>query len=294
MLKSKTELCYNINMLISHETPIGYFNKFEQQDETLPSTRNWNNYEYALVHLFETHPDYYEYFARCVANGIEVLLDNSIFELGTSFNAAKYAKWIDKIQPTYYIVPDTLNDGIETTYQFNEWSNNQYGINGMRIGVVHGKTYIEMVECYKYMKDHADYIAFNFVDDYYKTVGWNKWNDGVLIDHKLQKIASGRQRLISQLIDDGIWDENKPHHLLGCVLAREFSYYREQGIKGIRSCDTSNPIMAALNDQTYLLEIGLNNKPDGLLADHINEKYDIDTARLMYYNTHIFKKIVNG
>ena len=36
----------------------------------------------------------------------------------------------------------------------------------------------------------------------------------------------GRRRLIKMLIDDGIWDHSKPHHLLGCSLAQEFKDYK--------------------------------------------------------------------
>jgi hypothetical protein len=62
---------------VSHESPISIL-----QTSTL-----YNDFDYALVHLFETHPKYYQYFktAREVYNR-EVLLDNSIFELGHAFD----------------------------------------------------------------------------------------------------------------------------------------------------------------------------------------------------------------
>jgi len=70
-------------MIVSHESPISILDK----------SRTYNNYDYALVHLFETHPEYYKFFKNSIKMGREVLLDNSIFELGESFNPEKFAKY---------------------------------------------------------------------------------------------------------------------------------------------------------------------------------------------------------
>ena len=53
-------------MLVSHETPISF----------LEESREYNDYDYALVHLFETHPEYYSFFKCSLGMGREVLLDN--------------------------------------------------------------------------------------------------------------------------------------------------------------------------------------------------------------------------
>ena len=39
-------------MYVSHESPISF----------LEQSRSYNDYDYALVHLFETHPKYYQFF----------------------------------------------------------------------------------------------------------------------------------------------------------------------------------------------------------------------------------------
>lgn len=63
---------------VSHESPISILDK----------SLEYNDYAYALVHLFETHPDYYNFFKNLVdENKCSVLLDNSIFELGKSFKS---------------------------------------------------------------------------------------------------------------------------------------------------------------------------------------------------------------
>ena len=65
------------SMLISHEVPISI----------LQESRKFNDYDYALVHLFETEPEYYDYFVDSLKQGRKVILDNSIFELGTAFDS---------------------------------------------------------------------------------------------------------------------------------------------------------------------------------------------------------------
>jgi len=64
-------------MLVSHESPISM----------LDASRKYNDYDYALVHLFEKYPEYYNFFKISLNLGREVLLDNSIFELGEAFDS---------------------------------------------------------------------------------------------------------------------------------------------------------------------------------------------------------------
>jgi len=281
-------------ILVSHETPTAYLSLFAKNaEEHHYYSCHWNDYEYCLVHLFEDNPDYYNYYKEAVDRGVEVVLDNSIFELGKSFDENKYLEWIGKLQPTWYIIPDVMDNKFATVSNFKNWIEKTKAVDSMRMGVVHGTIYDEIVDCYKYMVDNADYIAFSYVEKYFEMTGWNKWDKAGLIESKRQRQASGRQALIARLIDDNIWNENKPHHLLGCALAREFSYYVEQKIKGIRSIDTADPIMAAINGLQYITDIGLNAKPNGLLADHVDFPYDIDTSILMLHNTQMFKRILS-
>ena len=50
--------------------------------------QNYTQGDYALVHLFETDPEYLAMFQEALFNGRDVILDNSIFELGTSFHTS--------------------------------------------------------------------------------------------------------------------------------------------------------------------------------------------------------------
>jgi len=261
-------------MLVSHETPISF----------LDESREYNDYDYALVHLFETNPEYYNFFKVSKTLGREVLLDNSIFELGKAFDPKKFAKYIKELEPTYYVVPDVLEDSRETVSSFHKFRMDYAGLPGLKIGVVQGKTYQELVECYKYMADNADYIAISFDYSWYQTITYccPSW----ILDEQ----SKGRKRLINMLIEDGIWDHSKPHHLLGCSLASEFKHYKH--IESIRSLDTSNPVVAGILNKRYYKDIGLFEKPSVLLAELINAELNEEQERDILYNVNEFKNLV--
>jgi hypothetical protein len=265
-------------MLISHETPISF----------LSESTYYNDYDYALVHLFETHPEYYSFFKSSLLNDREVLLDNSIFELKTAFDPDKYAKYIMELKPTYFIVPDVLEDSKATIASYIKFRDTYRHLPGLWIGAVQGQTYEEIVKCYKFMSENADYIAISFDFSWYQQVGLSFSQDPKVA--KLERMCSGRRWLISALIRDGIWNHDKPHHLLGCSLAREFSAY--SNIKSIRSVDTSNPVVAGILNQRYIANYGLRDKPSILLADLIDHDVTPEQAIDISFNVAEFKKII--
>jgi len=269
-------------MLVSHESPISI----------LERSKTYNDYDYALVHLFETQPEYYNFFKCSLAAGREVLLDNSIFELGESFDPKKYIKYITELNPTFYIVPDVLEDARGTISSWGKFFLN-YGIDlrgCTAIGVVQGNTYQELVDCYKFMSDHADYIAISFDYKWYETVTTSNRKGRLGM---LDRWSAGRNHLITRLVDDGVWNNRKPHHLLGAALAREFASYAPIASElNIRSLDTSNPVVAGLLGHRYMANQGLNHKPSQMLADMIAAKVDEDQMEDVLFNTSEFKKII--
>ena len=253
-----------------------------------PDSLKFSDGQYALVHLLDQNEAYRNWFTTVNARyGAEVLLDNSIFELGQAFDSAQYAAWIHKLQPNYYIVPDVLESSTGTIDSFSKFTGtyNEIPNSISKIGVVQGNTWTDLVKCYRYMSENADYIAISFNYSYYEFTGYG--------EDKLSLWCSGRQRFIQQLIDEGIWNWNKPHHLLGASLAREFRYYVINNIHNIRSCDTSNPVVAALKGLRYNGDFGLTVKPSTKLADLINAPASDDIRELVTYNTSQFKRIIN-
>ena len=168
--------------------------------------------------------------------------------------------------------------------------NTSYLGNGaLKIGVVQGANWHDLVRCYRFMSERADYVAISFDYSYYEHTGEITTTSA---GRKLQLWCSGRQRFIHQLIDEGIWRWDKPHHLLGCSLAKEFSYYLDNNIHNIKSVDTSNPIVAGIKGHRYNDSFGLDHKPSTMLADLI--EHDVTDSQLdtIYYNTRMFKKIL--
>jgi hypothetical protein len=268
-------------MKVSHESPISI----------LEESKAYNDFDYALVHLFETHPQYKAYFKSAVdVYNREVLLDNSIFELGKAFDSEKYIKEILWLKPNMFIVPDVLEESRDTINSYKLWRSDgkldhiKNTFQTKTIGAIQGKTWQELISCYKFMSENADMIAISFDFSYYHITG-EGWNP-------LERFCSGRQRFISQLIERGVWAWNKPHHLLGCSLAKEFRYYVDNNIYNIVSCDTSNPIVAAIHNMKYDVDYGLQNKPTTKLADLIDYNFTQEQLELVIYNTTMFKKII--
>ena len=266
-------------MKVSHESPISILNL----------SQKYNDFDYALVHLFEKYPSYYQYFktARQTYNR-EVLLDNSIFELGKAFDPQMFYQAAKDLQPNMFIVPDVLENAQETMVSFLNFREKTKDLKSIfltkSIGAVQGKTWQELKNCYKFMSYEADMIAISFDFSYYQIIG-----EGT---NELEKFCSGRQRFITDLIESGLWEWSKPHHLLGCSLAKEFRFYLDKNVYNIVSCDTSNPVVAAIHGQKYDAEYGLQTKPKTKLADLIEHEFTSDQLEILNYNIKMFKRIL--
>ena len=267
------------NIKISHETPVSILEK----------SLYFNDYQYALCHLLEENERYHDWFMKDykkLDNDGEILLDNSIFELREAFDAEKFASWCEKIKPNYYVVPDVLEGYEGTLEKWEDFFKTYKGLPGAAIGVVQGKTWTEIADCYKFMSDKADYIAFSFDLSLYDYTGYGS--------NRLERCVTGRHDCIRRLIAEGLWNYSKPHHLLGCALAREFNWYKANNIRGIRTLDTSNPIVAGIKGLKYNGNFGLTEKPSQKLFTMINHKVTKNEMELIYYNCDQFRSIVTG
>ena len=263
-------------MKISHESPLCMLEK----------SREYNDYDYALVHLFEENKEYYNFFKESLKQGRNVILDNSIFELGTAFDSDRYAYWIKELRPTEYIIPDVLEDTLGTMDNALDFKEKYSDLPGRSIGVVQGKSYEDLVNCYQYLDKviDVDKIAISFDYSYYLELcpHPNKW----------MAYAMGRVQTLSRLSEDGIINEAKPHHLLGCALPIEFLFYRE-GFDWIESLDTSNPVVHALRDITYEYG-GLVSKQSVKLVDLLHTVPDDEQIAYMDWNIELFRNYVTG
>lgn len=267
------------NVKIFHEAPVSIITDIAELTDG----------DYCLVHLMEKNEKYRKYFleARNIYNR-EVLLDCSIFELGAAFDSAKYIDWFKQIKPNSFIIPDVLEDSKQTIENFKTftkaWKSEIDEVSPVKIGAIQGKTWQEIVNCYKFMKDNADMIAISFDFSYYQVTGEGNTPE--------EKQGSGRRRLVEQLISAGIWDKYKPVHFLGTSTPQSLKWIKEVSTQV--SVDTSNPVLHGLKGIKYNSTFGLNFKIKDKMADLMDVKVTEDQWYDIRYNINQFKKIVNG
>lgn len=261
-------------MYITHEAPISI----------LRDIRKVTDYDYALVHLFETKPEYFSFFQESLEQGRRVILDNSIFELGEAFDYKKFAYWVDLLKPTEYIIPDVLENSERTILNLANWRVNFSTLPGVKIGVVQGKTYEEVISCYKAIDDFCDKIAISFDYSLYQSIFPHP--------NKIVSWSMGRVQLINQLLKDGIINKNKPHHLLGCSTPMEFLHYKYSIYSFIDTVDTSNPVVHGLRGITYP-ENGLWEKESIKLVELLSVEPSLVQLENIYSNISKFRKLVN-
>ena len=261
---------------IAHESPKSIFEEVQK----------FTDYDYALVHLFEEDEEYLNQFKQASLKGREIILDNSIFELEEAFDADKFYKWVEILKPTWYIVPDALENAKKTMSQMAEWNLRYPNTPGKKIGVVQGKTYEQIKNCYRFIDtSDVDMIAISFDYSYYtkSCPHPNKYVSWML----------GRIKLLGDLLKDGIINKDKPHHLLGCGLPQEFQFYKHSDYDWIYSLDTSNPVVHGIKGINYK-DQGLWSKESQKLFELINSDISIDQLNVIKNNIQKFRWFTNG
>lgn len=274
-------------MLISHETPVSL----------LPYSWGYNDYDYCLVHLLPENQKYKDFYFKSVEYGRRVLLDNSIFELGTAFDSDQFAYWVKELRPFEYVIPDVLEDTEGTCKSMDNFLSNYSDLPGRKIGVVQGKTYQEIVDCYNFVAPKVDKVAISFDYSYYlehwsmteiKVPGFI----GNLETNKWTKFALGRALLLNNLYNDDVLDVTKPHHLLGASVPWEFSLYAENDLSEyIETIDTSNPIVAGILGKKYEPKFGLSEKWSVKLVDFIDAELTEQQVYDSFWNITQFRKL---
>jgi hypothetical protein len=245
---------------------------------------------YALVHLLDSNNDYYEKFKKLVEAGREVILDNSIFELGVSFDPDKYLYWIRKLKPTHYIIPDVLENCGGTLDQLENWEEyyrKSADLVSSPIGVLQGKNLMDFVSVLaRYLEAGINYIAISFDYSYYL--------DTFPHPNPLVSYALGRVKLIGDLTL-GEWVSEYPDlkiHLLGCALPIEFHFYTQGTYPIIHSIDTSNPVVAGIQEVAYKPLRRLTKSQTKLYTVIDKDSSEIPVQRILQ-NIELFRNLVN-
>lgn len=303
------------NMNISHEVPLAL----------LETSKFFNDFDYALVHLFEKYPEYLDFYMKSVKAGRTVYLDNSLYELGEAFDPKAYVDWINTLRPTYYIVPDTFWDTSATIVQAMDWllnHNPSIKAESKMIGVAQGATYEDIRKCYRFMCSVMDMVAFtfkfpnNFVensgkffrDNYMKVL--KKFQPFLPDCSEREAIATIEQAIIrcavlDTLYEDGVIDKTKPHHLLGLQNTLGLEWLKEHfsSYNWLTSIDTSNPIINGLIGKPYKPHQTIcggrvcndsEAKPKEVLADFFENQIDKMQFDIIKHNVLAFRKLAGN
>lgn len=264
-----------------HEAPKSIFKQVQQLTDG----------DYALVHLFEKDPEYLELFKKAVKEGREVILDNSVFELEKAFDPERFVYWINELNPTYYIVPDVLEDYWGTRKNMEDWIKNwlpKVKTESRIIGVVQGNSFNSLANCYSYLNNIPEVgkIAISFDYSYYRK--------SFPHPNRIISWSLGRVKLLEDLIDKGILNKEKPHHLLGCGTPGEGIFYNSSDYDFIDSVDTSSPVVHGLKHILYDGPLGLTKKVSQKLCDLIDSEVDLDQWFCIKNNISEFQRLWNG
>ena len=258
---------------ISHEVPLCL----------LEESKTFNNYDYCLPHLLDLEPEYLEYFRNAKEEGRYIIMDNSLHELGEAYDHSRLLHWINELEPNEFIVPDVWENMEQSIENATIWDLYDLPKNVEKVAVVQAKTLHEASECTKAYKNLGyGKIAYSYGASYY--------NDICTHPNKDLGKALGRLFVISTLLKMGDIKQDDRIHLLGCAVPQEFGWYK--GINCIESIDTSNPVMATLEDIKYT-NAGLSKKPEFNMNDHFHMDFTFVDYDLLYHNLKMFKEINN-
>ena len=259
-------------MKVSHEVPRCL----------LTSSPEFNDYDYCLPHLLDQDEEYLQYFMDAKANGRYIIMDNSLHELGEAYDHKRLRYWVGVIEPDEFIVPDVWMRCAETAAQAKYWLQFKYPKKTKLTAVIQGENKNQAYLC-------ANLLANLGYSKLCVSYGATWYNDFFPHTNADMGKALGRVRFVQGLLNLKELKDIK-FHLLGCSIPQEFGWYDNN--PRIESIDTSNPVMAALEEVLYN-ERGLNVKPKA----NMNDYFDIDFSKLNYlsviHNTTKFREI-NG
>ncbi len=262
---------------IAHECPNALFKQVQLITD----------YDYCLIHKLDEDIDYQSKFMEAVSLGREVILDNSIFELGEAYDQEAYRWWIRHLEPTYYIIPDVLNNAEGTTHNLKEWRKDVFGIDHIKsIGVIQGNTFEELVLCYESIAPSVNKVAIPFDSNSFQYFHPNKW----------ASMALGRAMFVFYLIKK-YGKELKPLHLLGCAnpVFELHQYKNTDAMSYIDSIDTSSPIVHGMNNIKYdTFYRGDWQKITSLVSESLDWTPSVEQVGIITGNIMEFRKMLHG
>jgi hypothetical protein len=130
-------------MKLSHEVPLCL----------LEDSLDFNDYDYALVHLLDKDEDYANFFIKAKQQGRYIILDNSLHELGEAYNDSGLLYWVDKLRPNEFIVPDVWQDTNASIANAKKWSTIELPKGVTKVAVIQAENFTGAFICYDTYKE---------------------------------------------------------------------------------------------------------------------------------------------
>lgn len=267
-------------MLVNHELPLN----------ALYLSREINDYEFILPHLLDKYPEYLDYFVEAKLKGRYTMMDNSLHELkdinnGEGYDQDKFLYWVNQLKPNAIFIPDVWENMEKSLQNSRKWAKIDTPYGTEKIAVVQAKNITETINCtIEYINMGYEYLAFSYGASYYSNHGNSSTYPDIVK-------ASGRANVIKALINLGIIHENIKIHLLGTMTPYEYVFYKD--IPNIKTLDTSNPVMCALEGTIYKLPYFTKEKPKANMNNHFNIPLTNQTLELIKYNCNLLKTFLN-
>jgi len=257
------------------------------------------DFDWVLTHLCEDSEEYLVHYQKMVTDtNREVILDNSVNELGEPIGLERMDEVVAKLNPTYIVPPDYLNN-VEATLAILDDAIELWGKSRI-LPVLQGTSIEEVTECGEILKD---YYGFDIVSIPYDVMlaHRSKLPESDPEKASLTELALGRLAVVSALVDEGILFNR--YHLLGMNTLGEFEFYKEQSYWKVQtgwgmfsptlSIDTGAPITNAVWNRKFGIDCLI---PKGVYFNYYdyNEFLEPDIKETWYWNTCMLRGSLSG
>lgn len=246
-------------------------------------------YQMCLAHRVLADEKYAQFYSECSDRGQYVMMDNSLWELGSSMSVEDLVTACDIAGPSELTVPDVFRDGPATIELFQHFITApttaliQGPADDVRcefMVVAHGKDRREWLECFDYFNANGSLhtIALPKVLD-------KIWTPGGRIGCVEFLEATGRVNPEKEYHCLGIWDD--PIEVL--LLAQH---------PWIRSLDTALPIHAGMQGIKFHRDLGTSRrrpKRPHVYFEAKREDYEVDERwGIISHNIILMNEWANG
>ena len=130
-------------MKVSHEVPRCL----------LLASQEFNDYDYCLPHLLDQDEEYKQYFLDAKKQGRYIVMDNSLHELGESYQWDRLKHWLYELEPNEFMVPDAWMDYTQTHVYAKYWKQIPMPKKCIAVAVAQGKDSHDAWKSFRSLKE---------------------------------------------------------------------------------------------------------------------------------------------